>query len=452
MINPNIFRAFDIRGIYKKELDEKAAFKIGLGFTRVFPEAKKIVIGRDSRLSSPSLAKATINALLGQGKNVADIGLAPDSLFSFSIIKKKFDAGVMITASHNPKQYNGLVFNVKGKGVQKKDIKAIKKVAQKQIIEKGKEKGKLISFNPKKEYISYVLKRVKLKKPLKIIFDSGNGAVGFLPEKVFKKLNCKTNTIFGKPDGNFPNRAPNPCIEKNLVYLKKQVLKERADVGFAFDGDGDRVVMIDNKGRRVPEDYCLILLAKHILKEKKGPIVCGLRVSDVFLEQIKKMKIKTHFSVCHHNAIIEKIKKTKAVFGGEITSHYFFPKQFYLADDAIFSALKLAEIVSEYDDFSKHIDTFPKIFATPEIFVKSTDQKKFLIIKKLKKHLKKQKIKFINIDGARVLFENGWALIRASNTSPFIKIRLEGKTKKDLSRVRNKTIKLLKKAEINIKI
>jgi len=447
-INPVIFRAYDIRGIYPRDLSEEGAFQIASAFAKLYPQARKIVVARDSRLSSPSLAKIVIKALVEQAREVRDLGLAPDPLFSFSLAHYKFDAGIMVTASHNPPRYNGLILNFKGKGVSKENLEKIKEMALRGKIQKSARKGKIVSFEPKSDYISYVLERIELKKPLRIIFDSGNGAMGYLPEQVFKRLGCKTQTIFGKPDGNFPNHLPDPYLEENLIFLKKEVLKQRADIGFAFDGDGDRVALIDSRGRRVGEDYCLFLLAKHVLKEKKGPVVCGVRVSKFFLEQMKKMGVKTYFSVCHHNAIIEKIREVGAVFGGETTSHYFFPKDYYLTDDALFSALKLAEVVSEEDDFSKYLDTLPKIYISSEIFVKTPEEKKFLIVEKLKNYLKEENIDFIDVDGARILFENGWALIRASNTSPFLKLRFEGETKEDLEKIKKKALGLFRAAGI----
>jgi len=449
-INPIIFRSYDVRGVYPRDLNEKGVFLAASAFARLYPGAKRIVVARDSRLSSPSLKERAVKALVEQGREVIDIGLAPDSLFSFSINHYGFEGGIMVSASHNPKKYNGLIFNFEGLGIAKESLVKIKEMVLTGEIKRAKDGGEITPLNPEKDYISYVIKKIKLKRPLKIIFDSGNGAVGYLPEKVFQKLGCQTKTIFGRPDGHFPNHPPDPYLEENLKDLKAKVLEEKADIGFAFDGDGDRVIMVDNQGRRVLEDYCLLLLAKKTLEKYKGSIVHGMRVSDIFLNEIKKMGIKTHFSVCHHNAIIEKIKKTEAVFGGEITSHYFFPKDYYLSDDALFSALKLAEIVSQDKDFAQQIDGLPRIYASPEVFIETPEEKKFLIIEKLKKHLEKEKIDFIGVDGARIQFENGWALARASNTSPYVKLRFEGRSQKDLKEIKKKAAKLFQKAGLKI--
>jgi phosphomannomutase/phosphoglucomutase len=450
-VNSDIFRAYDIRGIYPQDLNEEIAFQAALAFADIYPGAEKIVIAYDSRLSSPSLAGAVIEALVTKKREVRNLGLAPDSLFSFCLHHYNFDAGIMITASHNSPEYNGLILNYKGLGVPKENLQKIKQIVQKASgpgFKKRKVKAK--KLNPAKDYLEYVVSRIKLKRPLNIVFDSGNGAVGYLPEEVFKKMECETQTIFGEPDGNFPNHLPDPYLEENLKYLKTEVLTRKADLGFAFDGDGDRVALIDGQGRHLAEDYCLLLLAKEVLKRNKGPVVHGVRVSKLFLEEMKKLGAETYWSVCHHNAIIEKIKEVGAVFGGEITSHYFFPKDYYLTDDALFSALKLAEFVSQYNNFTSLIDALPPIYASPEIFVKTPDKEKFTIIEDLKKYLKEKKIDFIAVDGARIQFANGWALARASNTSPYIKIRFEGKTKKTLGEIQKKALGIFKKAGINV--
>jgi len=452
-VNPNIFRTYDTRGIYPKDINEEIVFQIATAFAHLYPEAKRVVLARDSRLSSPALAKAVAGALIKQGREIIDIGLAPDSLFSFAIFRYSFDGGVMISASHNPKEYNGLIINIGGKELTEEGLEKIKKF----VLTRGKEdetkktiSAKKTSFSPEKDYIDYVTKKVTFKKPLKVVFDTGNGSLGLLPEKVFGRLGCKTTTLFAEPDGNFPNHLPDPYLEENLGAIKEEVLKQGADIGLAFDGDGDRAVLIDNRGRRVLEDYCLLLLAKEALKKHKGPVVHDARVSQLFLEEMEKMGVKTHFSVCHHNAVIEKIEDVGAIFGGEVTAHYLFPKDYYLVDDGLFSGLKIAEVVSQHEDFAQYIDSLPRLFVSPEIFVEDPEEKKFSIIKNLKKYLKENGFKFIDIDGARIQFEKGWALARASHTSPLIKLRFEGKTEKDLQEVKKRASKIF--AQFGIKI
>jgi phosphomannomutase/phosphoglucomutase len=452
-INPTIFRAYDIRGIYPDDLNTEVAYRISRAFVKLFPHVKKLVLAYDPRLSSPFLAKSIKRGFLEENKEVIDIGIAPDSLFYFSIFHYGFDGGIMISGSHNPKNYNGLTLTVKEsknkvKDVIEKDLEKIKELVLYYKFKPSKRKGKIKKFNPENDYINYVVSKINLKRKLKIVIDTGNGSCGYLPEKIFKRLGCEAETIYAEFDGNFPHHLPDPYEEENLKDLKEKVLSKKADLGFAFDADGDRVGPIDNKGRSVGGDICLLLLSLQAIQKKKGPIVHDMRVSKAFLDEMKRRKIKTYFSVCHHNAIIDKVIKTKAVFGGETTLHFLFPLEYYLCDDAIFASLKISEIASHYKDFSSYLDFLLKrhrYYTSPEIFIPVKEEEKFKIIKKIIKYLKENNYNFIGIDGARINFKNGWALIRASNTSPFIKCRFEGKTKNDLLKIKKETKEILEK-------
>lgn len=454
-ISPNIFRAYDIRGIYPSDLNEEITRQITLAYIHLYPLAQKIVVAWDPRFSSPGLSKAVIQVLIENGKEVIDIGIAPDPLFYFSIFHYKFDGGIMISGSHNPKEYNGLTLNVRKpdkknpEDIIGRDLERLKKI----VLRKGnlkilKKKGKLTPFDPADDYINYVTSKVRLKRKLKIVIDSGNGACGYLPEKVFKKLGCQVKTIFGEFDGSFPNHLPDPYEEKNLKALKKEVLKEKADLGFAYDTDGDRIGVIDNQDRVVCGDFCLLMLARQVLKKKKGPIVHDMRVSKAFLDEMKKQGVKTYFSVSHHSAVIKKIIETKAVFGGEITLHFLFPLDYYLCDDALFASLKLAEIASFYKDFAEYLDSLPRYFVSPEVFIDSTDEEKFNIIENLQKYLRENDYDFIDVDGARINFPHGWALARAANTTPIIKCRFEGDTREHLIEIEKKALKIFQRAGI----
>lgn len=453
--NPNIFRAYDIRGIYPRELSEEAAYRIALSFVSLYPEAKKLVLASDPRKSSLPLKNAIVKALLKAGREVFDLGIAPDPLFYFAINHKNFDGGIVISGSHNPKEYNGLTLTIKKPGQkQSKDVIGKDLSALKDLVLKGEEikfreaQGKRSELDVSEDYIRFITPKIELARPLKIVIDTGNGAMGYLPEKLFKALGCEVKTLYGDFDGNFPNHLPDPYEEENLKVLKKEVMREKADLGFAFDADGDRVGSIDNKGRRVLGDFCLLFLALEALKKKKGPIVHDLRVSQAFLEEMEQQGVKTYFSVSHHNAVAEKIVEVGAVFGGEITYHFLFPLDYYLVDDALFAAAKIAKVASYYDDFAEYLDSLPRYVASPEIFIPVPDREKFQLIEKLQQFLKEQRYDFIDIDGARINFENGWALCRASNTSPFIKCRFEGKTKKDLIEIKKEAIAIFEKVGI----
>lgn len=455
--NHHIFRAYDIRGVYPDELNEEVAQRVALAFADLYPSAEKIVVAHDPRISSPSLAAAIKDALVQMGRDVIDVGLAPDPLFYFSIFHYNFDAGIMISGSHNPKEYNGIMLHIrKEKGemsedVVGRDLEEIKKMVESDAVFSNAEKRGAISvFDPAEEYINFVAKKININRKLKIIIDSGNGACGFLPEKIFKKLGVDVKTIFGEFDGNFPNHMPDPYEENNLTFLKEEVLKQEADLGLAFDSDGDRVGVIDNQGRVVSGDDCLFILAKEILQRQKGPIVHDVRVSKAFLDEMKKLDAETYFSISHHSAIIKKIIEKKAVFGGEITLHFLFPLDYYLCDEAIFASLKIAEIAASQEDFAVYLDTLPRYFASQEIFIDSSDEEKFAIIARLQNYLKEKGYDFVDVDGARINFPHGWALARAANTTPIIKCRFEGDTKENLIAIEKQSLKIFEEIGIPI--
>ena len=455
--NPNIFRAYDIRGIYPDDLNEEVASRTALAFAKLYPRAKTFVVSHDTRKSSPVLAKAIIDSLLDAGKDIIFLETAPDPLFYFSIFYYGFDAGIMITGSHNSSEYNGLSLHIQKAAEEKKgdvvlkDIEAIRKIvfAGKKIMPR-KKRGQLKRLNPTNDYLDFISPKVKLNKPLKILIDSGNGAMGYLPEKVFKKLGCQVKTIFGDFDGDFPNHSPDPYEAENCLIAAKEVIKGGFDLGFVYDGDGDRVGVIDSKGRLVSGDDCLLMLSRQALENHQGPIVHDMRISGAFLDEMAEKGVKTYFSVSSHPAIIRKIKETKAIFGGEITLHFLFPRDYYLCDEALFASLKLAQIASGQKDFAGYTDSLPHYCSSPEIFIPCADERKFQIIKKLQQYLWKNKFDFISIDGARINFSDGWALARAANTTPFIKCRFEGKTKKDLKEIESKSLAIFAKIGIPV--
>lgn len=455
-INSSIFRAYDIRGVYPGDLNQAVVARIASAFAELYPQASTIVVAHDTRKSSPVLAKAVSQALLKAGKKVICLGTAPDPLFYFSIFHYGFDGGIMISGSHNLPKYNGLTLHIRKSGqkdkgdIVLKDLEQIRDLAIKGLRLSHKARGKIISFDPLKDYLSCVTKKIKLARPLKVVIDSGNGAMGYLPQRVFEKLGCQVKTLYGEFDGSFPHHLPDPYIRKNRLAAKKEVLKGKFDIGFVYDGDGDRVAAIDNKGRSVAGDFCLLMLARQALAKYKGPIVHDARVSKAFLDEMEKRKVKTYFSVSHHTAVIKKIVKTKAIFGGEVTLHFLFPKDYYLCDEALFASLKLAEIASQKKDFAGYVDALPRYPASPEVFIPCADTKKFQIIKKLQDYLKAHHYKFIDVDGARIIFSQGWALARAANTTPYIKCRFEGKTAKDLKEIELKSLEIFRKVGIPV--
>ena len=459
-IKDNIFRGYDIRGIYPDELDENAVYYTTKAFCQIYSHMKKVVLARDPRPSSPNLAQAARKAFVEAGMEVMDLGIAPDPLWYFSIFHYQLDGGLMISGSHNPSQHNGLTYHARNvAGVPSEELMGealqdLRRLAQKLdaagATGKQGSSGKVIEADPSGDYIEYIASKIKLDRPLKIVLDPGNGACGYLPERVFKRLGCDAITIYGEFDGTFPHHMPDPHVAANRADLEKKVKETGADMGFMYDTDGDRVAIIDNRGRAANGDDTLLILARDAVSRKKGVVVHCMRASKAFIDDMKRMGATPVFSVSHHNAIRANVKKLNAVFGGEITFHYAFPMDYYLVDDAVFASVELAVVASRQNDFAAYVDSLPRYFASPELNVASPDDVKFGLIGNLQKYLRENKYDFIDVDGARINFEHGWALARASNTAPVIKCKFEGDSPEALREIEQKALKIFKETGIPI--
>lgn len=451
MIKDNIFRGYDIRGTYPDELNENAVYWTTRAFCELYPASGRVVLARDPRPSSPALAEAARRAFLEAGRVVIDLGIAPDPLWYFAIMHYGYDGGLMISGSHNPSHHNGLTYHGRaGAGAESEELmgeslQRLKRAAQALEVKNaapGAPAGKLAESDPSREYIDYVASKIKFNRPLKIVLDTGNGACGYLPERLFKKLGCEVETMFGDFDGTFPNHMPDPYVAANRAALEARVKETGADMGFIYDTDGDRVGIIDNRGRAANGDDTLLVLARQALAQKTGPVVHCMRASKAFIDDVRTRGGEPMFSVSHHNAIRDNVKKHNAVFGGEITFHYAFPLDYYLVDDAVFASAKLAQAASEQNDFAAYVDSLPRYFASPELNVDCADDVKFDVIEKLQKYLRDNKYDFIDVDGARINFADGWALARCSNTAPVIKCKFEGITPEALREIEQKSLKI----------
>ncbi len=451
-IDETIFRRYDIRGIYPKEFGQKDAYKIGLAFANLYPDLKKILVGGDTRKATPELKEAVKRGLIDGGKKVIDAGITITPVLFFAVCHYNFDGGIVVTASHLGGEYNGIKIVFKNAHpTEPDDYEKIKEaIVNDQLIKApilGKEEK---SIDAENDYINYLLRKIKLKKSLKIIIDSGNGAARYLPEKIFKKLGCEAETIYGEADDSYPNHTADPYHEENMQDLKRKVIERKADLGIAYDGDGDRMGIIDNKGNIIDGNDQLMMFSKDALSVKKGPIVVDARASLALIEEVQKAGQQIYLTVGYHSAVLEKIIEKGGVFGGETTSHFYFPLDYYLIDDGVFASLKATKIASETEDFSGYIKSLPRYFASKEIFISFPDEKKYIAVDDFVKLVKKKKLDVNDVDGARINFENGWGIIRPSNTSPFIKIKFEGKTKKDLVEVTKKSVSLMSEAGIEL--
>jgi len=459
-IKDNIFRGYDIRGTYPDELNENAVYYTTKAFCQIYPHMQKVVLARDPRPSSPALADAARKAMVEAGMEVIDLGIAPDPLWYFSIFHYGYDGGLMISGSHNPSHHNGLTYHarkaadVASEELMGESLQELKCVAQKMettgSFSSETAKGKVTEFDPSQEYIDYIASRIKINRPLKIVLDTGNGACGYLPEKVFKRLGCQVETMYGEFDGTFPHHLPDPYVEANRKDLEARVLETGADMGFIYDTDGDRVGIIDNRGRAANGDDTLLVLARQAVAQKNGLVVHCMRASKAFIDDMNRLGATTMFSVSHHNAIRDNVKKFGAVFGGEITFHYAFPQDYYLVDDAVFASIKLAQVAAEKSDFAAYVDSLPRYFVSPELNINCADDIKFGIIANLQKYLRENKYDFIDVDGARINFEHGWALARCSNTAPIIKCKFEGDSPEALREIEEKGMAIFRETGIPV--
>ncbi|MDO8741225.1 MAG: phosphomannomutase/phosphoglucomutase [Candidatus Woesearchaeota archaeon] len=425
-----IFKAYDVRGIYPTELNEDVAYKVGKAFVSLI-KPKNVVIGRDMRLSSDSLFNSLSKGITEMGADVIEIGLCSSDMVYFAVGFYKYDAGIMITASHNPKEYNGLKFVKKGAVPISSEtgLREIEKIAEKNDFKAAKNKGKITKKDVMQDYIKNILKFVDIKKikPLKVVVDAGNGMAGKVMPEIAKHLPIKLIPLYFKLDGSFPNHIPNPVFEESTIELKKTIRREKADLGLAFDGDADRVGLIDEKEKFVPGALTTAMVAKKMLSKHPGAkIIYSSTSSWIVAETIKKCKGKPIMSPVGHSFIKQWMRNYNALFGGEGSGHYYYQDNFY-ADSAFITALIVMEMISEEKKpLSKILEQYKKYFAIEETNFEVEDKGQ-----KIKEIMQKYSSGKINdIDGIRIEFDDWWFSVRASGTEPLLRLNLEAKSKK----------------------
>ena len=453
-VNSEIFRAYDIRGIVDEALTEESIFYIGkaLGSYILSEGRDSLLTARDGRLSGPRLLDSLQKGVMSSGCNVIDIGEAPTPLLYFSTFRTNISDGVMLTGSHNPKNYNGLKIVINRKSMTSEKIKKIKLMIEEDNFSNGI--GKKSSLDVKEDYLKELKNKIKVDSKLKVCLDCGNGVGGIIAPKAFKLFNLEIVELYSEVDGNFPNHHPDPSNPKNLQDLQEKVLETSSDIGIALDGDGDRVGLVDNKGNIIFPDIYMMLLAENLLKKyNEGNIVFDVKCSKNLEKIIKNFNGTPIMSRTGHSYIKSKIIETDALLGGEMSGHIFFNDDWYGFDDGIYSALRIIEILSKQKKASYEVfDSYPNFFSTPEINLKVAEQEKFNIIEELKPLIQSEKYHSIDIDGIRLENKSSWGLIRASNTSPNLVLRFEGKTKKDLREIKNYFKEILSKIEIDLQL
>ena len=436
MINPNIFRMYDIRGIADEDLNDAAVEQIGKAYGTVMVRAgyKQVVSGRDVRLSSPRIQKAVIKGLLSTGLNVIDVGVLPTPVLYFSIVDLKADGGVMVTGSHNPIEYNGIKMNEGLLSMYGDAILQLKSLIDKQDFESGS--GNLTQQEVVPDYIRMLNDRIQIQKPFKIVIDAGNATAGPIAPGVFKTLGCDVTCLYCEPDGRFPNHLPDPTVLKYTKDLRQKVVDLGADFGLGYDGDADRVGVVDEKGRVVFADQVLALLAKDVLpRHPGGTILYDVKCSQMLPESVVKDGGSPMIWKTGHSLIKQKMKETGAPLGGEMSGHIFFKDGYFGFDDGIYVSLRLVQFLSTQDKtLGQLVDTLPKYVSTPEIRITCPDEDKFQVVEQLTKDFKKD-YEVVDVDGARVQFGDGWGLVRVSNTQPILVLRFEARTEARLNEI-----------------
>ncbi len=437
--NPSIFREYDIRGVADRDLPSDVVYAVGKAFGTMLRHTNKkvISIGHDCRVSSPRIEKALVDGVTSAGIDVKRIGLVTTPALYFSIVNLKTDGGIMVTGSHNPPDQNGLKMCIGTSSMHGSEIQGLLKMIALRTYNSGN--GKVTNEKILDAYIKEIVKNVKLDRKLSVIIDCANGMTGLVAPKVFKGIGCSVKEMYTTPDGRFPNHPADPSVPKNLEELIAHVKKEKPDLGLAFDGDGDRVGVIDEKGESIFSDRLMILLSRAVLTEKPGATILGdVKCTNLLFEDIKKHGGKPLMWKTGHSLIKAKMKEVGAELGGEMSGHIFFKHRWFGFDSGIYTAARVLEILSKSKKpLSALLADIPKTFSTPEIRVDCSDETKFDVVREATENFKRQKLDVNDIDGARITFKDGWGLVRASNTQPVIVMRFEADSSEALARIRN---------------
>ncbi len=437
-VRDEIFRQYDIRGIADQYLLDEFAYHLGRAFGTHLKRKNltELVLGMDVRKSSPRLFESISKGIIETGCNIKDIGIVPTPLHYFSIFHFGLDGGIMITGSHNPIEYNGFKM-MKGKDtIYGEEIQELKKLIIEEDYENGS--GEITKKDVIDEYLDYTSKLINPERKLSIIMDPGNGTAGPIATKLFTRLGADVDCINCEPDGNFPNHLPDPTVVKYTEQLKKRVLEKKACMGMGYDGDADRIGIVDEKGTLVYGDQLLGALSKPLLKERVGSqVLFDVKCSQGLAEWIEELGGKPVMWKTGHSLLKAKMKEIKCPIAGEMSGHIFIADNYYGFDDAIFVSARFYELVSKTDKkVSEIIKEMPYYENTPEIRTDVTEDIKWKIVEDVREHFNKE-YDTIEIDGVRILFDDGWGLVRASNTQPVIVTRFEAKTKSRLNEIKN---------------
>lgn len=429
-IEGSIFREYDIRGLVGKDLTDATVELLGKGAGTYL--ARKgittIALGRDVRLSSKGYRDAIIRGLVQTGLRVLDAGVVTTPMLYFSLYRKGVGGGIMITGSHNPPAYNGFKVAEGKSTIYGEKIQEVRKIIERGDFASGQ--GGVEEIEVGEEYRRAVENGIRMgKRKIRVVVDAGNGTTGPTSPRILRDLGCDVTCLYCEPDGRFPNHHPDPTLPECVEVLAKETRAKRADVGIGFDGDGDRIGVVDEKGAIIWVDTLLILYARELLKAKPGSkVIFDVKCSHLCSLEIKKAGGVPIMWKTGHSLIKKKMKEEHALLAGEMSGHVCFADRYFGYDDATYAACRLVEILSNTDrPLSALLADIPKTFTTPEIRVDCPDDKKFGIVEELKKFFSKN-YDTLDIDGVRVIFKDGWGLVRPSNTQPVLVLRFEAET------------------------
>jgi phosphomannomutase/phosphoglucomutase len=435
-MHAHIFREYDIRGVVGTDLTDDTVVLIGRGFGTYVRRkgGKSVSLGGDVRHSTEGFRKMITQGVLSTGVDVVDIGVVPTPALYWSEYELPIDGSLMITGSHNPPNMNGFKMNLRRESVYGEEIQVVRKMIESGDFESGEGKRRQVSIiDP---YIEAIRKRIKLERPLKVVVDCGNGCGSLVAEKLLKGIGCEVTPLFCVPDGDFPNHHPDPTVMKNIQDLIAAVKRVGADVGIGYDGDADRVGTVDEKGNVVFADKMLALLAREVLASGPAEIVFDVKCSQALVEDIKAHGGTPVMWKTGHSLLKKKMVETGAPMGGEMSGHMVLAEGYYPFDDAVYASCRILQMVSRSPKpLSEMVATIPMYYSTPEIRADVVDDAtKFAIVKRAVEYFKEH-YDVIDVDGVRILFGDGWGLVRASNTQPVIVMRFEARTQERLSEI-----------------
>ncbi len=437
-INPEIFREYDIRGIAESDLTDPVVFTLGqaLGTYLGVRGCKSLTLGRDCRLSSTRLMKQLSGGLQATGLRVIDVGVCPTPVLYFSLHHLNPDAGIMITGSHNPPEYNGFKVALDSLTIHGDEIQEVGRIAWAGEFPSGEGSHEEVSLSV--EYRDYLARELgQLEHPLRVVVDAGNGTGAVLGPQVYRDLGCEVIELYCTMDGNFPNHHPDPTVVENLQDLIRTVRQEKADLGIAFDGDTDRIGVVDDEGRIVWGDDLMILYSREILGQSPGATIVGeVKCSKNLYDEIERLGGRGIMWKAGHSLIKAKMKEEKALLGGEMSGHMFFADRYFGYDDAIYAGARLLEHLSQSGrKVSEMLSDIPKTYSTPEIRVDCPEALKFKVVAQAQDYFSSH-YSAVTVDGVRVLFDDGWGLVRASNTQPVLVLRFEADSAERLEEIR----------------